>query len=738
MLELAELFRELPEACANTMLIAERVESYNEVFEHVDRMPQFPDVPEGETQVTYLQQKIAEGLAKRYGDQPRQDILERIDFEMSIIGPMGFASYFLVVADICQYARDNGIPVGPGRGSAAGSMVAYLTRITELDPIEHDLLFERFLNPERVNPPDVDIDFDDRQRDRMVRYVTDKYGQEYTAQVNTFGTIKAKAAVKDANRILGYPFALGDRITKAMPPDVMGKGVPLRQLFDKNHPRYNEGTEIRALYENEPDVRKIVDTGMGIEGLIRGTGGHAAAVVLVVDAAARPDPAPQRDKDGVIITGFDYRCENMGLVKMDFLGLREPRHLDDAIKVIDANRGIEINMRRSCSTTPPPTISWPAETSRPLPARWRPYARPAPADEAHRVRGHLRRRRPVPARPHGRELHTNYALRKTGSRTSPRSTPNSKTPAEVLGPTYRPGRLPRAGPARRAGPRGYSLGQADLLRRAMGKKKPEVLAKESSLPGRLPGTRLLRRGDPSGVGRPGAVRRLRLQQVPLRRLRLVVVLDGLPQGELSRRVRRCAAHVGVRRQGQVGDLPCRCAQRRHQVRPGRHESVADFTAVGSDVRSGCRRYATSVTTSSIRWLPPASARKVHLVADFLEKVDLPACNKRAVDSLHQGGCIDSLGHTRWGWSPSPRTPSTPSLARRKKPRLVKVTVGSVDDADVQPINRPTVDDWDGDEGFVHRAGDARLTLPATPARASILLNWDMSIADLLRPGPRER
>ena len=164
---------------------------------------------------------------------------------MEVIGPLGFDSYFLVVADICKYARDNGIPVGPGRGSAAGSMVAYPPGITEFDPLEHGLLFERFLNPERISPPDVDLDFDDRQRDRMVRYVTEKYGEEYTAQVNTFGTIKAKAAIKDSSRILGYPFVMGDRITKALPPDVMGKGIPLDGIFHTEHPRYSEAAEIR-------------------------------------------------------------------------------------------------------------------------------------------------------------------------------------------------------------------------------------------------------------------------------------------------------------------------------------------------------------------------------------------------------------------------------------------------------------------------------------------------------------
>ena len=231
------LFSELPEACDNTLLIAERIESYDEVFDYVDEMPQFPDVPEGETQESWLRKEVLKGLAMRYGDPIPQHVLDRFETEMSVIGPMGFSSYFLVVADICRHARDNKISRRSGPGSATGSIVAYATRITELCPLEHGLLFERFLNPERINPPDVDLDFDDRQRDRMVRYVTEKYGEEYTAMVNTFGKIKAKNAIKDSSRILGYPYAHGERITKALPPDQNGKSTPLAGIFDPSAPR---------------------------------------------------------------------------------------------------------------------------------------------------------------------------------------------------------------------------------------------------------------------------------------------------------------------------------------------------------------------------------------------------------------------------------------------------------------------------------------------------------------------
>ncbi|GAE79327.1 DNA polymerase III alpha subunit [Cutibacterium acnes JCM 18920] len=326
------------------MLLTEMIGSYDEVFKYVDRMPQF-DVPEGETQESWLRKKLQEGLDEKFGPNPPKEVLERLETELSVIEPLGFASYFLVVSDICNAARSMGVPVGPGRGSAAGSLVAYLTGIIAINPLEHGLLFERFLNPERVNPPDIDLDFDDRQRDKVIDYVTHKYGAEYTSQVNTFGKIKAKAAVKDANRILGYPFALGDKITKAMPPDVMGKGVPLDKIFDSSHERYGEGQEFRQLVADNPDVARLSRLPKASR-LIRGTGVHACAFILSSTPLLDLVPMHKRDKDGMIIAGFAYpQLEEMGLMKMDFLGLRNLGIMDHCIKIIKANRGIDVDLK---------------------------------------------------------------------------------------------------------------------------------------------------------------------------------------------------------------------------------------------------------------------------------------------------------------------------------------------------------------------------------------------------------
>ena len=234
----------------------------------------------------------------------------------------------------------DGIRVGPGRGSAAGAMIAYALGITELDPMKHGLLFERFLNPERVSMPDIDMDFDERRRGDMIRYATETYCEERVAQIITYGSIKAKAAVKDSARVLGYPYALGDRITKAMPPSVMGKDISLAGAFDPKNSRYGEAAEFRALYDSDPDAKRVVDTAKGLEGLKRQPGVHAAGVILCSEPLLDVIPIWRRDQDGAIITQFDMGvCETLGLLKMDFLGLRNLTVLDDCLRNIASNRG---------------------------------------------------------------------------------------------------------------------------------------------------------------------------------------------------------------------------------------------------------------------------------------------------------------------------------------------------------------------------------------------------------------
>ena len=331
---------DLREACDNTLLIAERCNV--EFTEGANLMPRFP-VPAGADENSWFVTEVERGLHLRYPAGIPAAARERADYEVAMILQMGFPSYFLVVADLIAWARRQGIRVGPGRGSAAGSLVAYAMRITELDPLPHGLLFERFLNPERVSMPDIDIDFDERRRGEVMAYVNDKYGSDRVAQVVTYGTIKAKQAVKDASRVLGYPFAMGDRITKVMPPPVMGKDVPLAGIFDPQHKRYGEAGEFRALCESDPEVKRVVETAKGLEGLKRQWGVHACAVIMSSEPLLDHIPIMRREQDGAIITQFDYpTCESLGLLKMDFLGLRNLTIIDDTVANIKANRGVDV------------------------------------------------------------------------------------------------------------------------------------------------------------------------------------------------------------------------------------------------------------------------------------------------------------------------------------------------------------------------------------------------------------
>src|SRR3954464_13000373 len=279
--EMRELWgsQDLIEACDNTLLIAERCSV--EFSESTGGYMARADIPAGETEESWFRKEVWRGIELRYpGEALTQEVKDRVEIELAIISQKGYCGYFLVVADFIQWSKDNGIRVGPGRGSGAGSIAAYALRITDLCPLEHGLFFERFLNPERPSMPDFDIDFDDHRRGEVIQYVTEKYGAERVAQIATFGRIKAKAAIKDAARILDHGFAIGDRITKALPPDVMGKSVKLKELFDPESKRYPEGGEFRAPSAQPPAARRIYEVATGLEGQIRQTGVHAAGVIM--------------------------------------------------------------------------------------------------------------------------------------------------------------------------------------------------------------------------------------------------------------------------------------------------------------------------------------------------------------------------------------------------------------------------------------------------------------------------
>ncbi|HEX4244213.1 MAG TPA: DNA polymerase III subunit alpha, partial [Acidimicrobiales bacterium] len=351
--EMRHLFAELPEACDNTLLIAERANVEID-FGRVS-LPRFPVPEEFEGEVyedraaKYLRHLSIEGAKERYGQPIPGPVLDRLDYELGVIGSMGFSAYFLVVWDLIRFARSHGIRVGPGRGSAAGCCVAYCLQIVDLDPIQYDLLFERFLNPGRTQMPDIDMDFDERYRGDMIRYASERYGADHVAQIVTFSTIKARAAVRDGARVLGYPYIVGDKIAKAMPPLLMGRDTPLAACLDRTE-GYEDGYaaagELRAMYESDAEAKKVIDVAKGLEGLRRQDGIHAAAVVITDEPLTEYVPI-QRKPDGSsdpanapVVTQYEmHGVEDLGLLKMDFLGLRNLSVIERALDLIQSSTG---------------------------------------------------------------------------------------------------------------------------------------------------------------------------------------------------------------------------------------------------------------------------------------------------------------------------------------------------------------------------------------------------------------
>ncbi len=326
--EMASEFAAWPESVATTLEIAERCEVEIELGKML--IPRFP-APDGESEEAYLRRLANAGLRERYGEPPPAEAVERLEMELAVIEKMGFSAYFLIVWDFVKFAKDNGIAVGPGRGSAAGSIVSYALRITDVDPLEYDLLFERFLNAERISMPDIDIDFSVKGRERVIQYVADKYGRESVAQIVTFGRMFPRAATRDAARVLGHDYGAGDRIAKLIPEPVMGRS----KSFDEY---LADEPDLRRVYDSEPEARQIIDVARGLEGIVRNSSIHAAAVVI----ADRPltDIVPLQLADDRIVTQYPMKpIEEIGLLKMDFLGLRNLDVIESALDIIEESTG---------------------------------------------------------------------------------------------------------------------------------------------------------------------------------------------------------------------------------------------------------------------------------------------------------------------------------------------------------------------------------------------------------------
>jgi DNA polymerase-3 subunit alpha len=456
----------------NTLLVAERVQSYAEVFEPRDLMPRVPLQP-GQTEDELLRAAVDTTVKHWWGIGIELVYRQRLEYELNMIAQMGFAGYFLVVADLCDWAKSQGIAKGPGRGSAAGSLVCYLLGITDLDPIVHDLYFERFLNPDRISPPDIDLDFERSRRGEVVGYLSARWGAENVAQVITFGRIETRSALKDAARVLhgSEGFSLATEIIGALPPAVHGMDVSLADLSTFDNPRHDECEEFRQLLLRDPWATEIVDLATGLEGLIRQAGVHACGVVIGNQPLAGLLPLWTRQVDRATITGWDFEdCEGLGLQKLDILGLRT---LDVIQKV-----GIDVSelplddpetfeLLRSGHTVG--VFQLESQGCQRLLRQ----IQPAVFTD---ISATLALYRPGPLGTGTPEL---YAARKSGKeKIVPIHSELAEPLAEILSETY--GLFVYQEQIMRAAQEiaGYSLGRADILRKAMGKKKPEVLKAE--------------------------------------------------------------------------------------------------------------------------------------------------------------------------------------------------------------------------------------------------------------------
>ncbi|MDP9417354.1 MAG: DNA polymerase III subunit alpha [Actinomycetota bacterium] len=649
--EMRTLWGELPEACDNTLLVAERCDV--SFTEGANLMPRFP-VPEGEDETSWFVKEVERGLHRRYPAGIPGEVRKQADYEVGVVLQMGFPGYFLVVADFINWAKSQGIRVGPGRGSAAGALVAYAMGITDLDPLQHGLLFERFLNPERVSMPDIDVDFDERRRGDVIRYVTEKYGEERVAQIVTYGTIKAKQAIKDSARVLGYPFATGDRITKAMPPAVMGKDIPLGGIFDPGYKRYSEAGEFRSLYESDPDVRRVVDTARGLENLKRQWGVHAAGVIMSSEPLIDHVPIMRREQDGAIITQFDYpTCETLGLLKMDFLGLRNLTVIDDALRNIEANRGERIVLE-SLSLDDKPTYELLSRGETlgvfqldggPM----RSLLRAMRPDNFEDISAVLALYRPGPM---GANAHNDYADRKNGRKPVVPIHPELAEPlADILGDTYGLIVYQEQVMAIAQQLAGYSLGQADLLRRAMGKKKKEILDKEF-----VPFSGGMRERGYSD----GAITTLWDILVPFSDYafnKAHTAGYGLVSYWTAYLKANYPAEYMAALLTSVKDDKDKSALYLNECRrmgikvlpPDVNESDADYTPRGTDIRFGLSaiRNVGDNVVASIAATRRAKGRFADF-PDFLAKVEPVVCNKKTIESLIKAGAFDSLGHARRG------------------------------------------------------------------------------------------
>ena len=661
-----EVFRERPDACDNTLLVAEMCDlqlRYGELH-----LPRF-EPPGGEPLEVYLRRLVLEGAAVRYGELT-PEVMTRVDHELGVIRTMGFSGYFLIVWDLIRFARESGIRVGPGRGSAAGSVVSYALRITDLDPLKYGLIFERFLNPDRKQMPDIDMDFDERRRDEVIRYVAARYGSDHVAQIITFQTIKGKQGIRDAARVLGFPASVGDRLCKMYPPAVLGREKSIEDAL-------KESPELADAYAKEPESTEIVDTARALEGLRREDSVHAAGVVIgdapLVNYLPLKLSKDSRDDSRRIVTQFDmHGVEKLGLLKMDFLGLRNLSVIEDTLGLL-RRMSVELDidhvplddpgvyqMLQAGDTTGVFQMESPGMRS---------LIKLLAPDRFEDIMALVALYRPGPL---NAGMHTEYAERKHGRRKVQYAHPNLE---DILRGTY--GVMVYQEQIMQIAVRmaDYSMGQADELRRVMSKKKRELIGAE-------------REKFAAGCAEQGYSERLAKELFD----QIEPFADyGFPAahacayGYVAYQTAYLKHHHPVEYMSAVltsvkddkDKKPfylnaCRLMGL-EVLPPDVNESELDFSPVLGNERqiryglSAVRNVGTGAVTQIIE--SRRSKGAFTGFADFCRKVDPGVLTKKVIESLVLAGAFDSLGYARRGLHEHQEKVSAPIAAERKAEAL---------------------------------------------------------------------
>ncbi len=660
--EMRKLFSELEMACDNTLWIAERANV--EIEFGKPQLPDFPIPDDFDSADAYLRKLTFDGAATRWGTELSDEVADRLNYELRVISDMGFSSYFLITWDLIRYARERGIRVGPGRGSAAGCAVAYCLRITDLDPIRYDLLFERFLNPSRVSMPDIDMDFDSRYRDEIIRYASDKYGQDHVAQIITFSTIKARAAVRDSARVLNLPYSLGDRLAKAMPPLVLGRDTPLwacMEHSDEYADGYKAAAELREMAQSDPDAHKVIEVARGLEGLRRQDSIHAAAVVITKEPLTEYLPVQRKASPGQtleeapIVTQFEmHAVEDLGLLKMDFLGLRNLDVIEDAIGLIERSQGEKVDIddvpldddATYELLSRGDTIGVFQLESGPIRSLMR-SLKPTCFDDVAALVA-LYRPGPMAA-----NMHNDYADRK-----------NDRQPVQVfhddaediLAETY--GLMIYQESVMRVAQRfaGYSLAEADNLRKACGKKDRKLMAQERDSfeagcerngYGSALGSELFNiieqfadyafnKSHSYGYGLIAYQGAFLKAQYPVEYMAALLT-------SVKNKLEKAAVYLAECRQKGI-----------RVALPDVNQSELDFAAMGS----ADGEQAISFGLSAVRHVGEGTARLILEeraengpfadFVDFCQRVDPFVLNKGVIEALIKAGGFDGLGHPRKG------------------------------------------------------------------------------------------